>query len=348
MEFEQLPEDRHEEASRFLMEIFPDSEGAPFLDRALRHWMYYAPHPLCAESRCYVYRDAAGLLAHAGLSPVEYEVAGGGVKSSFHLLDWAGSPRRAGSGVLLFRKLWAKADSYLAIGGTEDARKINRAMGSMRAAGKMAWFAFPLRPFGQLVASEWSWKSPAKWARSWMWRLARPRFDLSAWEAVPVARLTEEDAALLRPVSEDRYTPLRRTPALVNYWLACPGAKVRAVRLRYRGALVGLLVLAFIPKTARIVDLVVNTRDVPLAEAYSLAIDLAAEEDDACEICAASSAPQLIEAMAAAGMIRRGADDVDLGDRKKAFPEAIPIEANLSMGDGFYRRGKEPYFHTFG
>ena len=91
-----------------------------------------------------------------------------------------------------------------------------------------------------------------------------------------------------------------------------------------------------------------NTRDVPLAEAYSLAIDLAAREGDACELCAASSAPQLVEAMAAAGMIRRGADDVDLGDRKKAIPEAIPIEANLSMGDGFYRHGKKPYFHTFG
>ena len=149
-------------------------------------------------------------------------MAGAGVKSSFHLLDWAGSPRRAGSGMLLFRKLRAKADSYLAIGGSEDARKINRAIGSMRDAAKMAWFAFPLRPFGQVVASEWSWKSPAKWVRNWKWRLARPHFDLSAWEAVPVARLTEEDAALLKPVSDERYTPLRRTPALVNYGSLVP------------------------------------------------------------------------------------------------------------------------------
>jgi hypothetical protein len=348
MELEQLSEDRHEEAAGFLTTIFPGSERAPFLDRALRHWMYYAPHPLCAESRCYVYRDDGALLAHGGFSPVEYEVPGAGVKSSFQILDWAGSPRRVGAGLLLFRELWSKADSYLAIGGTDDAKKINRAIRSMRPAGKMAWFALPLRPWGQLLSTAWSWKSPLKWARSWKWRLARPRFDLRAWQAIPVARLTGDDARLLTPASDGRYVPLRRTPELVNYWLDCPAARVRAWRLQYRGAPAGLLVLAFVPKEARIVDLIVNAPDLPLAEAYSLAIRLAAQNTDACELRAASSAPQAIEAMAAAGLIPRGADEVTLGDPQKAFAGDLPIEANLSIGDGFYRHGKKPYFYTFG
>ena len=347
MQLEQLPENCHEEAAGFLASIFSDSQGAPFLGRALRHWMYYSPHPFCSESRCWVLRDAAGLLAHAGFSPVEYEISGA-VKTGFLILDWAGSPRRAGAGFLLFRELWTKADSYLAIGGTDDAKKINRAIRSMRPAGKMAWFALPLRPMGQLLSMPWTWKSPMKWARGWKWRLARPHFDLRAWQAVPVQRLTEADEPLLKPASDGRYTPLRRTPELVNYWLDCPGAQVRAWRLLYQGSPAGLLILAFVPKEARIVDLTLNTPSAPLAEAYSLAIELAQQHTDACELHAASSVPPAIEAMSAAGMIPRGADEIALGDPQKTFPSDLPIEANLSMGDGFYRRGKRPYFYTFG
>jgi hypothetical protein len=295
-----------------------------------------------------VLREPAGVVAHAGLSPVQYEILGAGVKSSFQILDWAGSPRRVGAGALLFRELWAKADSYLAIGGTDDAKKVNRAIRSMRLTAKMAWFALPLRPMGQLLSTAWSWKSPLKFARSWRWRLARPHFDLRPWQAVPAARLTEDDGPLLKPASGGRYIPLRRTPELINYWLDCPAAQVRAWRLLYRGASAGLLVLAFVPKEARIVDLVLNTRDAPLAEAYSLAIGLAEQHADACELRASSSAPQAIEAMRAAGMIPRGVDEVTLGDPQKAFPDDVPIEANLSIGDGFYRHGKKPYFYTFG
>jgi hypothetical protein len=346
MELELLPEDRHDEAVELLTSVFPGSQGAPFLDRALRHWKYYAPHPFSQQTRCYVYRDAQGLIAHGGVSPVEYRTAGRAA-TSFQVIDWAAARRFPGAGFLLFRALWPNADSYLAIGGSDDARKLTRRIPRILPVPGMAQFAFPLRPLGQLMSSAWSWKSPLKWARSWRWRLARKRPVLGAWKAVPVERWSDTDAALLAPVSDGLYSPLRRTPELVNYWLACPAGSVRAWRLEHNGVPAGALILAFLRKEARIVDLVVNTASAPLAQAYSLAIDLAARQPGVYEIGGASSAPPAIQAMREAGMIQRGVCEVFLGDPGKIFPPNLPLEVNLTIGDGFYQQAKRPYFHTF-
>jgi hypothetical protein len=346
MNLEPLPEDRHEEATAFLASVFPGSEGAPFLGRELRHWKYYVPHPFSNGARCYVTRDAEGLTAHGGVSPVEYSTARG-IKTSFQVIDWAGAPRRPGAGFLLFRELWPSADSYLGIGGSDDARKVMRRIPSVRPAGEMVYFAYPLRPWGQFKESEFTWRSPLKWARSWRWRLARKRQRLGGWRAVPAESLREKDTPLLEPPADGLYVPLRRTPELVNYWLACPAARMKAWRLEHDGARVGLLVMAFLHQEARIADLVVNTTAAPLAEAFALAINLAEKEGGAYELSAASSAPSAMQAMAEAGMIRRGTAEVFLGDPQRSFPEERPIEVNLTIGDGYYQQGKRPYFHTF-
>ncbi len=343
---ELLPEDCHEEVAAFLRSVFPGSGNAQFQDRKLRYWKYYAPHPFSKGTRCYVFRDAQGLIAHGGVSPLEYCTADG-IKTSFQVIDWAGSPRRPGSGFMLFRALWPTADTYLGLGGSDDALKVMRRIPAVHPAGNMEYFAYPLRPWGQLATSSWNWRSPLKWARSWKWRLARKRPSLSAWKAIPVKRVREEEAPLLVPVSDGVYTPLRRTPALVNYWLACPAGRVQAWRLEYRGAAVGYLVLAFLRKVARIADLIVNTPAAPLAEAFSLAIDLAATDGDVCELDAASSAPPAIRAMGEAGMIRRDSYGIFLGDPRGSLPTDLPIEANLTIGDGFYQQSEQPYFHSF-
>jgi hypothetical protein len=346
MKLERLPEDRHDEAVRFLADVFPGSQDAPFLNRELRHWKYYQPHPFGQEPRCYVFRDAEGLTAHGGLSPVEYS-APGGVKTGFQVIDWAGAPRCPGAGFMLFRALWPKADCYLGIGGSADAKRVMRRIPTIRQAGEMAHYAHPLRPWGQLTASPLTWKSPAKFARSWRWRLERKRFKLDAWKAVPVDRLSEADAPLLVPAAGDAYCPLRRVPDLVNYWLACPAGHVRAWRLEHSGRPVGLLALNFMPMEVRVVDLVINTPSAPLAEAFSLAIDLAARQPDVFELSAASSAAPVVQAMGDAGMIPRGISEVFLGDPGKSFPPGLPIEANLTIGDGFYLQVATPHFYTY-
>jgi hypothetical protein len=344
---EALPEDCHDEAVKFLAGVFSVSDDVPFLDRALRHWKFYAPHPFAAPPRCYVFRDGQqALVAHAGVSPVEYDTPGG-VRTSFQMIDWGGSPRRPGAGFLLFRALWSTADSYLCVGGSDDARKVMGCIPTVRPIAGMEIFAYPLRPWGQFSASALSWKAPLKLARSWRWRQARRRPSLSQWKAVPLRQLNQADAPLLVPASGGLYTPLRRTPELVNYWLACPAGRLRAWRLEHAGAAAGILVLAFLPREVRIVDLIVTTPSAPLAEAFSLAIDLAAEDSDVFELSAGSSALPVIQAMTEAGMIPRGVAGVLLGDPQKRFPAQLPLEVNLTNGDGFFQRGKQPYFHTF-
>jgi hypothetical protein len=347
MKLECLPEDRHEEAVEFLASAFATSRDAPFLSRELRHWKYYRPHPFWRDTRCYVYRDAVGLTAHGGFCPVQYS-AGDGVKTSFQLIDWASTDQRCpGAGFLLFRELWTQADSHLGIGGSDDAQQVMRRIPGLRKMDAMAVCAYPLRPWGQLVESPWSWKSPLKLARSWGWRIARKRPRLDSWKAVPAERLSEADADLLVPAGNGGYCPLRRVPDLVNYWLECPAARVRAWRLQYAGAGVGLVVLAFLRKQTRIVDLVVNTASAPLAEAFSVAIDLAAQDRDACELVGASSAAPVVQAMVDAGMIPRGRSDIFFGDSHKRFPPNLPIEVNLTVGDGFYLQENQPGFLSF-
>jgi hypothetical protein len=346
MKLERLPEDHHEEAVEFLGSVFAASRDAPFLNRELRHWKYYRPHPFREGTRCYVFRDMQGLLAHGGFCPVQYS-GGDGIKTSFQLIDWAGAQRCPGAGFLLFRELWPQADSHLGIGGSDDARRVMRRIPGVRELEGMVQCAYPLRPWRQLALSRQSWKSPLKLARSWKWRVARKRPKLDAWKAVPVGQLGDADANLLVPASGGSYLPLHRIPGLVNYWLECPAARVRASRLEYAGAAVGLVVLAFLPKEARIVDLIVNTASAPLAEAFSLAIDLAAQDRDACELVGGSSAAPVIQAMADAGMIPRTTSPIFFGDPHKSFPQNVPIEVNLSVGDAFYLRGSKPSFLSF-
>jgi hypothetical protein len=346
MKLERLPEDRHKEAVEFLAGVFATPQDEPFLNRELRHWKYYRPHPFSEETRCYVFRDAQGLVAHGGFCPVQY-ATNAGIKSSFQVIDWAGAQTCPGAGFMLFRELWPQADSYLGIGGSSDAQRVMRRIPRLRKTDRMVTCAYPLRPWGQLVRSPYSWKSPLKLARSWRWRVARKRPKLDRWKAVPVERLTDADANLLVPASDGSYFPLHRVPGLVNYWLECPAARVRAWRLEYAGSAVGLVVLAFLQGETRIVDLVVHSASAPLAEAFSVAIDLAAQDRNACELVGGSSAAPVIQAMVDAGMIPRKTCDIFWGDPHKSFPPDLPVEVNFTVGDAFYLAGDRPYFLTF-
>jgi hypothetical protein len=343
MELEHLPEDAHDEAVAFLAVIFNASQDEQLLNRDLRHWKYYQPHPFCPETRCYVSRDAEGLTAHGGYCPVRYAHPDG-IKTSFQVIDWAGAARSRGAGFILFQQLWQQADSHMGIGGSEDAQKVMRHIPSLRQLDGMVHCGYPLRPWGLMMKSEWTWKSPLKFARSLRWRAARTRRRLDAWKAVPVERLSQADAPLLVPANSIKYCPLLRTPELVNYWLQCPSCRVRAWRLEHAGNAVGVLVLAFLRHEARIVDLVVNQPSAPLTEAYSLATDLAAQDRDACELIGANSIAQVIEAMTGAGMVPRVTSDVFFGDPCKSFQPNLPIETNLTIGDGFYLESSRPYF----
>ena len=346
MTFESLPENRHQEIVEFLAGVFGTSPDAPFINPKLRHWKYYAAHPFWNENRSYVFRDAEGLLAHCGVIPAQYAV-GGEVKTTFQGIDWAGSKRRAGAGLMLFQRLWKLADSNLCIGGSDDAQRVVSRIRTLRRAAPLVYCAYPIRPWGQLSRSPRSWKSALKWGRSWRWRLARKQRDLRRWKAVPMDRLTAEHAPLLVPNQSDEYYPLRRTPELVNYWLACPAGRMRTWQLEYDGVPVGVLILGFFGAQARIVDLVVKAGAVSLAEAYSVAIDLASRETGVCELAGASSVAANVQAMVDAGMLCRRKLDVFFGDVSKSFRPEVPIEINLTIGDGFFFVDETTSFLTF-
>jgi hypothetical protein len=294
-----------------------------------------------------VLEDGEGITAHGGVTPVRYRTAQG-TFSAFQVIDWAGARRAAGAGLLLFRGLWPYAELHLAIGGSSDAVRVLTRIPGLKRQAPMKLFAAPLRPFGQWTRSQRDWRGPARWIRAWKWKLSRPVVNLCAWKAIPLERLEPEHASLLQPHTHGEYTPLERTPELVNYWLACPGGRVRAWRLDYGGKPAGIVVIAFLRGVARIVDLTLADGGTPLAEAYALTLRLASTDRQVCEVIAASSAPPVVRALEAAGFIARGESLVMAGDPLQRLSSVPPIEVNLTIGDGYYLQAKTNYFHTFG
>ena len=80
------------------------------------------------------------------------------------------------------------------------------------------------------------------------------------------------------------------------------------------------------------------------ANAYRLAVSIAAEDPSICEVMTIGSTPLASEALQACGFKDRGSVPFFFADPKKKLVEAPPIFINLIDGDGAYLHDPEyPY-----
>jgi hypothetical protein len=325
------------ELTEFLLAAFHLPPGAPFVRPELLRWKYDEPRLDFPGPRSYVCRDGGKeIVAHACVCPVTYNLPTRDVKAAY-LIDWGAARSSPGAGTSLLRSMAKKFDVLLAVGGSPDTQTILPKPG-YRKVGEMQVFARVLRAWDQFRSDPFprGWKAPLRLARNVLWSRGEAPPVAEGWTAQPTGAFDRS----CQPLFEDRahfaFPSTRRTPALMNYWLACPGAAMSASLVRYNGEIRGWFVLSRVLGQARIVDLWVNSNLVAdWAAAFSLAVRAAMQDPEANELIAAVSIPPATEAAPLAGLRARPAEPIFALDPNNCFGpgpalNVTPLESDLA------------------
>jgi hypothetical protein len=310
---------------------------APFVRPELLRWKYDEPRADYSGPRSYVWKEADGeIAAHACLCPVAYSVPGGTVRASY-LIDWAASRASTGAGVSLLRALARNFDVLLAVGGSPDTQSILPKLG-YRSGGDLQYFVRVLRAWDQFRTDPFprGWKAPLRLARNMLWSRAEPPATPEGWSAQPITAFDLSCQPLFAARALAPFPSTRRTPGLMNYWLACPAAAISAALLRHNGELRGWFVLSRVLGQVRVADLWLDSNSVSdWVAGFSLAGAAAQQDPEAHELVASASIPVAIEAAPLAGLRPHHSDPVFVLDPKSYLGSSpvlnvAPLESDLA------------------
>jgi hypothetical protein len=308
----------------------------PHADPGHLHWKYWQERADWAGSRSFVLTDGRHLLAHAAVVPGALHVGDTRVRV-IHMIDWAARRDSAGAGIRLARHIQQMSDFVVAVGGSQQTRKILPLMG-YALFGHVSGFVrtlSPLRILGRPSASRW--KLLPRMARSLLWSLTAPRGDAAGWrvrriEADEVERLCAGLAA--QGIGRDAF---ERSPALLRHALACPILPVELYGLEKEGRLGGYFLLSFAPGQARIIDLWMGSHE--LADWRALvqaAVGRARSKGGLAELVASSGDPRLSQVLEDCGFHERLSLPVFArASADRAIPEDI-MRIQMLDSDAFY------------
>ena len=332
--------------TRFLLAAFQLPPGTPFVSPDLLRWKYDDPRPDFTGPRSYVWKDKAGeIAAHACLFPVTYGLPAGDIRASY-LIDWGALRNSPGAGVALLRLLAGHFDVLLAIGGSPDTVSILPKLG-YRRAGELHLFARVLRPWRQFRTDPFprGWKAPARLARNMLRSRAPLPASPAEWSAQPIVSFDMACQALFEARVHSPFPATRRTPGLMNYMLACPGAAYSAALLRRGGELRGWFVVSRAGRQARVADLWLDSHLVDdWTAGYWLALRTASQDPVACEVIASGSIPIAIEAAAAAGFRPHHIEPIFALDPKILLPSTPAFNVAFLESDlAYHENPAYPY-----
>jgi hypothetical protein len=329
------PRDR-ERLIELLCGAFGIDRTAPFLKPELLRWKYDEPRPDWPGARSYAWMTGEEIAAHACLCPVTYRLPRGQEITTSHFIDWAAGRRVVGAGGLLVRKLTSLFDVLLAIGGSSDTQQVLPKLG-FRVAGKIEFFVRVMRPWQQFRTDPFprGWKTGPRLARNWLWSRAPLPGAPPKWTCSQVATFDSSHEALLdAPVP---FPASRRTAALMNYWLRCPGAAISAYVMSDGYGLKGWFLLSRMAGVMRIADLrVVSNEPADWEAAFALATRAAYTDPLGCELAAAAATPLAAEAIRRNGFRLRKTDPVFVLDPEGVLLGCMPVEIALIESDGAY------------
>jgi hypothetical protein len=324
--------DQAGEIWQFLSGAFGLKEVPPAFTSAALSWKYFEPHPLWLGSRSYVMRSDDAIAAHGCVSPVRF-LTGGGEVESMQIIDWAAGRLIPSAGLLLYRKcLEMPPGTLLAIGGSDDARKIIPQVKWFQRKDDIWTYARPLRPWRHFVLSGNSPRSFARLGRNVHWRLS-PRLPGSGGWSCRRVRPAEE---VFAPTGD--FVPLIRTRAWFDYLLRCPLVKTELLILENAGVPQGHALLANGRGAVWVADFVVagDASHPDRVAAFSAVVRHTAAQPDAAEILAGSSLRELCMVFEECGLRKRKASPVWLADRRKVLPANARLEITPMVGDLFY------------
>lgn len=330
------------ELTEFLLGVFHAAPGAPFVAPAMLEWKYFTPRPDWNGSRSYVMRSEGRIVAHGCVVPVTYRLpaapAGSApAVSGMRIIDWAGGRQLPAAGVRVMRALAALSDTVVAVGGSADALRVFPKMG-FQHCGDVHVFARVVRPWRQFRSDPYprEWKAPLRLGRSTLLSMRNLPAAPAGWRCDRVPAFDSSVCTALQFDAPD-FTSVERTPALLNYMLACPGAAFSGFLLRERDRVRGYFLLCHVAGQTRIVDIHIDSAAVSdWRAAFSLATRQAADDPATCEILAVSAIPQGIAALQNCGYRFCRLDPIFLLDPRRRLAGAPPVNLDLLVGDEAY------------
>jgi hypothetical protein len=335
MQLEQVSPESRDEIIAFLREVFREPATARFLAPDIVEWKCFTPRPDWPGSRAYAYRHDGRIAAFGCVVPIVVAFPDADHRL-ITVVDWAADGRVRGSGTELIYALTSLADARLAYGGSSSARAIAASSTRLRPFGDYACAQRVVRVGRQYAAAESQpGRAGLRWVRNVTRNIIAPVGAARGWTARPVVAFDESlpDSAHAAP-RRDFLLPVR-TPALLNFMLACPGAVTRGYVLEYEEQARGHLLLFGAADSVRLADLqIAGASDADWVAGFALALRLARRAFPDAVVADAMVFPGALKAAAA----RAGFDDVSLDpcradDPAKLLDGAPPIAVGMIDND---------------
>lgn len=306
-----------EQIRSLMAAAFHAKADAPFLDRRVLDWKYFAAGPPWPGSRSYVLRKERTIYAHCAVWPLSLNIGARQCKAVC-FVDWAGGKQMPGAGIILMKKLLSYADVAIVAGGSADTQAVIPKLG-FALAGQAEFYARVVRPFGQhrRRPSEGIAKDIARVVRNSFWSLTAQAGMPDGWSAERVACFEPQQVFATGDVAA---VP-ERSAEFLNYWLACPASSVNGFVLERQGQPVGHLLLSNVGGQSRILDL--RVEDADWGSAYRVAAAIAAADPNTYEIFAISTRPAVQQALVAAGFHKRGGEPIFFHDPGRLLTNGI-------------------------
>jgi hypothetical protein len=245
------PSDSSKLAS-FLKRILARNSPCPGFEETGLSWKYWSPREDGDGSRSYVLEGKDGIQAHCGVLPAWLHHAHGRTRVA-HFIDWAADPRTFGAGARLLRKIVPLSGTLMAIGGSQDTRKMLPLMG-FRPANEAYFVARPVRPFRQAVRHQQrDWRLPARLARNALWARFPAIKNPAGWsfELIGPDRVPND----LWSMGAAPWAARERLPLVYAHYLGCPFMRFRLFLIHRQQRPVGCFLIGFVLGQARVADL---------------------------------------------------------------------------------------------
>jgi hypothetical protein len=238
---------------------------------------------------------------------------------------------------MLYRHIQGEVRTMINIGGTEDARLVLPQIG-FQARAEIHHYARVLRPWRHFrAANRKDWKSPLRFARDYR-ELGRAARDTG--HALTARRVDSFDGADVRTFPDPsvrQQVVCARTSASLNYFLACPAARMDAYLLERDHSPAGYLLLSRIGSQYRIADLWIRSTDwKEWADAYATATAAARADPYITQVAVAASSPLQTAALQVAGYRRTHTEPVFVSDPGSLLGGRNDLALSLLENDGFY------------
>ena len=321
--------------ANFLARVYKFDSSDHHVNTKLLEWKYLCPRPGWKGSRSYLLEKNGQIAAHCGVCPATFNLPSGDAVESLTMTDWAADPSVPGVGIMLFRKLMARAPTSFVIGGAPVTRQIVPRIG-LRQVGEALTYSAWLRPLREFLVRPRTGRSTLRLLHGWT-HPARDQEGVSGpWTST---RVTEFDDSLqpMLTATKRSWTSCQRTLADLNYLLQCPHLEMMAFLLQRKGQIAGYFIVAKASWEARLLDVFVDSQDTNEWKCVLGAVTKAIRYDsEVCRIRLQATLPILSQALDWNGYWCQYKEPIFLYDPSNALDGVFPIEFQLCDGDAGY------------